>query len=232
MILVDPTERQPLLRLLGQRLPGERIATGSRVAQFGADFLFRGSEGWVGVQRKAYPDDLIASVEGGRLQEQVYNLVTRTSTPVLLLEGSPSFTSDGSLLNRRGRPWTRRQLRNLIRSVAACGIAVEWVADTAECAEAIAEMVEYYRKPEHTALITRPKIAVPKNWGMPTRLGRAMFFLQGLPGVGPTLARAMLEHFGQVPLEWTCTRAELLNVPNVGPKRVADLWEFLEEMRL
>lgn len=232
MILVDPTERPPLLRLLGQHLPQERIVTSPQAARFGADFLFRGSEGWVGIQRKTYPDDLIGSVEGGRLQEQVYNLITHTHTPIILLEGLPSFSSNGSLLRRRGQPWTRRQLRNLIRSVVACGICVEWVDDTADCAAALAEMVEYYRKPEHTALITRPKVAVPKKWGMPTKLGRAMFFLQGLPGVGPTLARAILEHFGRVPLSWDCTRPELLDIPNVGPRRVADLWEFLEEMRL
>jgi len=42
--------------------------------------------------------------------------------------------------------------------------------------------------------------------------------LMGLPGVGVEVANRVLEKFGRVPWEWSCTKEELMEVPGVGKK--------------
>jgi ERCC4-type nuclease len=54
------------------------------------------------------------------------------------------------------------------------------------------------------------------------------FLLQGFPGIGISLAEAMLERFGGAPLSWSCTYDELRSVPGIGEKRSKALWELLQ----
>jgi ERCC4-type nuclease len=91
---------------------------------------------------------------------------------------------------------------------------------------AVVEMVSYYRKTEHLSLSTRPKAVGSDHWGRTTPHHEMLFFLQGLPLVGPKLAEAILQHFSGLPLGWTCTPGDLRAVPGIGPNRVKRIWEF------
>ena len=41
------------------------------------------------------------------------------------------------------------------------------------------------------------------------------------------LAGALWDHFGEVPLRWTCTPDDLASVRGVGPIRAGKLWSAL-----
>jgi ERCC4-type nuclease len=88
-------------------------------------------------------------------------------------------------------------------------------------------MQDYYSRPVHLSLRTRPKGQAKNDWGEVTERSRALFLLQSFPGIGPTLAEAIIEHFGRVPLAWTCTKEELMKVNGIGKKRAEELWSCL-----
>jgi ERCC4-type nuclease len=62
----------------------------------------------------------------------------------------------------------------------------------------------------------------------PKRLAsRRLFLLQGLPGVGPTLAHRLLVHFGCIERTFTGDASALAEVRGVGAKKAARIRELL-----
>ena len=51
--------------------------------------------------------------------------------------------------------------------------------------------------------------------------------MQSFDGVGPELARRIVAHFEGLPLTWTATDDELLEVPGLGPKTLRKLHEVI-----
>ena len=77
------------------------------------------------------------------------------------------------------------------------------------------------------SLRVRPKTAAKSDWGTTDDRDWGVFLLQGLPGVGVTLAEAIWDHFGGLPLTWKCTIDELRKVPGIGRTRARTLWNLL-----
>jgi ERCC4-type nuclease len=223
MILVSPTDRE-LLALLGDRAISHTLPE-----QHGADVLMVvAGRGKLALQRKTFPDDFLASLEDGRLARELTGL-SRTQWPVLIVEGRPQWTADGHLLATWTSRWTRRQLRNLLRSVwLTHGVMVEQTDDLHDTAAAVLELESWFRKKVHRSLLSRPKQVVRDSWGPNRREDFARFLLQGFPGIGTALAEAILKRFGRVPLSWNCTLAELRSVPGIGERRAKTLWELLQ----
>lgn len=223
MMLVSPTERD-LLQLLGDRAMSHFLPE-----RYGADILMVvEGRGKLAVQRKSFPDDLLASLDDGRLAREL-PLLAYTEYPVLIVEGRPMWTADGHLMQPWDSRWTRAQLRNLLRSVwRVHGVAVEYTDDINDTAAAVLELESWFRKDVHRSLLTRPKILANNGWGLSNKRDMARFLLQGFPGVGSTLAEQIFDHFGRVPLRWDCSFEELLSVYGIGEKRAKALWEALE----
>lgn len=218
--LVSPTDKD-LGELLG-------AISSSLCEQYGADVLAFVKRQVVGWQRKTI-EDLLASLEDGRLARELPLLALKVTFPVLLLEGHPVFTNDGYLV-RNGRPcrWSRRAWRNLLRSIHyQFRVVVEHTQNIQDSAEAIREMLQWLLKDDHTSLLKRPKPI--DEWGMPLE-GMALheFILQGFPRVGPKTARAIVHHFSRAPLYWTCTPQEMQEVDGVGPITGKALFRVLE----
>lgn len=222
MILISPTDRE-LLSLLG-----DRAMSHSLPEQHGADVLVVVSGcGKLAIQRKAFPDDLLASIDDGRLARELA-MLSRTEYPVLIVEGRPQWTADGHLMASWASRWTRQQLRNLLRSVwLTHGVMVEYTDDINDTATAILELEAWFRKKVHRSLLSRPKQTVRDSWGKSSQEDIHRFLLQGLPGIGTVLAEAILERFGKAPLSWSCTFDELKSVPGIGERRSKALWELL-----
>lgn len=222
-MLVSPTERD-LLPLLSGRAISHTLPE-----QHGADVLVVAhGKGRLAIQRKAFPDDLLASLEDGRLAREIA-LLSQAQCPVLIVEGQPRWTADGHLMAPWASRWTQAQLRNLLRSVWwVHGIAVEYTANIEDTAKAVLEMESWFRKEVHRSLLSRPKRVSRDSWGTTSQRDFALFFLQGLPGVGSVLAEAILERFGRIPMSWTCSVDELKTVDGIGNKRARALWELLQ----
>ena len=222
MMLVSPTERE-LLSLLSGRAMSHPLPE-----RYGADVLIVvEGRGKMAIQRKTL-DDLLASLEDGRLAREL-GLLSQVQYPALMLEGQPAWTSDGHLRKPWSSRWTRTQLRNLLRSVWwVHGVAVEHTHDIADTAMAIIELEVWFRKTVHRSLLSRPKRSSRDSWGMSSKESSAIFFLQGLPGVGPGLATAIYRRFGKIPMSWTCAFEELKSVDGIGERRARALWEILQ----
>jgi ERCC4-type nuclease len=215
MILVSPTE-PPLLRSIGRTssLPEER----------GADYLLPSAAGsLVAVQRKTV-DDLVSSVADGRLEREV--VLLRRQMSILLLEGLPDWTSNGTLLSRRR--WTKAQHYGLLLSLQLeFGIPVLSTPSITDTADLIHCLESWLRKPVHLSLLRRPTANQSSEWGTATDRDWGRHLLQSFPGVGVVLADAILDTFGRVPLAWTCSYPEFLTVPGIGERRARALWQSL-----
>jgi ERCC4-type nuclease len=211
-ILVSPAE-PPRLRSLG--------TVSSVTETFGADYLWtsKALDGLVGVQRKEI-SDLISSVRDGRLAKEVSQL-NRVAYACLMVEGEPRWTNDGALVTNYDR-WTRHQHRSLLRSIQGRHIEVVSTDNMTDTVTAILELRQYLESPSHNSLDRRPMVR--GAWGSPTAKDYGMHVLQSAPGIGPGIAAAIFEHFGGVPIGWTCEREDLLEVPGIGPGRVEKLW--------
>jgi len=222
VILVSPTEPDEI-QALGR--------TSSLPEAYGVDFMFAVRGQLYGVQRKEFPNDFLASLSDGRLQKEALRM-KYLSVAVLMLEGKPRWTLDGGLIHENvGLQFTRRQLRGLLWSFTFCfGVCPEWTDDISDTIAAIQSLYQWARKEEHVSLTRRPKRK--DAWG--DRLSgqdQAIYFLQGLPGIGPKLAGRIYEHFGCLPLVWTCGKEELARVSGVGPRRAEVLWTALRGHR-
>lgn len=213
MMLVSPAEPRHVRDAIGLHASSfGKVAVNGLPEQSGADFLFSGAGGLVGVQRKAYPSDFCASVRDGRLQREMWLLLQKCWVGVLLLEGDPF----DPMMGRSYTAWTPLMVRNLLLSVQLTGIACVWVADVEGTIEWLAAAMRYFQKEQHDALLMRPKSAARDGWGA---LDVGSLVLQSFPGVGPKTAAAILEKFGgRLPLQWTCGIEELLAVDGVGKK--------------
>jgi len=71
---------------------------------------------------------------------------------------------------------------------------------------------------------------VPLRGGYrPKRLkNRQLYILQGLPGVGPLLARRLMEHFGTVSRVMGATEAELMEIEGLGSHSANKIREVLD----
>ena len=220
--LLSPTEHEL------KSLFGDKAVTSLYAERYGADVLvIVEGRGKLAIQRKTFPEDLLASLEDGRLARELA-MLSQSEYPVLILEGRPKWTGDGHLMQPWASRWTKAQIRNLLRSVwLAHGIQVEYTDDVNDTAAAVLEMESWFRKEVHRSLLTRPKQTAHNTWGTSNQRDFARFFLQGLPGVGSVLAEAIYDHFGKVPMSWDCTQDELKEVYGIGAKRAKVLWEVL-----
>ena len=56
---------------------------------------------------------------------------------------------------------------------------------------------------------------------------RRLHILQGLPGIGPKIAKKMLEHFGSIETVITASEEALANVEGIGKKKAVKIREIV-----
>ena len=220
--LISPSEHDALLM-------SEDGFSSHTPEKYGADFLILLTTMRGGVQRKKFPDDFFASLADGRLAREL-SLMSRLEYRLLVLEGSPTYTSEGYLVDPYYSGWSQKRLRNLLRSVKIKhGVDVEWSSNLQDTILIVEEVESYLRKGVHASLMTRPKHEVKGEWGDFNKRDWARFFLQGFPGVGNRIAEAIFDTFGRVPLKWDCTEEELKSVPRIGKKTAEMLFKLLSK---
>lgn len=197
--------------------------------QYGVDILIVANKTRTGIQRKKFPDDLVASLSDGRLYTQLPKMA-ELDRSILIFEGFGKWTTDGILLHNYTRNFTRGQFIALQYSIMwEFGVHVMHVRDIGETAGALIALESWVNKPKHSSLRTRP--GAPKDsWGLVGAREQAQHMLQGLPGVGVELAGRIYDHFGRVPVKWDCTLEDLLKVRGVGKVKAAKIWGALGEV--
>ena len=172
---------------------------------------------WIGdatlVERKT-TRDFALSILDGRLFAQAYRLATRSEHAIVVIEGD-SFNTDIQIdLNA-----VRGALITLAQTFRLPVLRTRHQADTAWTFARL-----------HEQRLRLGQQAGPAHGTRPRRLRtRKEHVLRALPGVGPELARRLLERFGSVAAVVAAPAAELQQVPGVGPKRAAALQETVNE---
>lgn len=187
--------------------------------QYGVDFLWESELGLVGVQRKQFPSDFLASVHGDRLYREFMQMKD-LDLAVLMLEGQAHWTTEGLLIRDRNdsrSPWTKTQHRNYLHSVQMRGCQVAHTDSIGDSINYLMDLQVWTNKADHNSLDVRP--GPPKSgWGRLTNLDFQKHMLQGLPGIGPKQASLILEHVG-MPMMLRVGVEELMQVPGIGKGR-------------
>jgi ERCC4-type nuclease len=216
-MFISPSEPKQLRELGVQSLIPE---------EYGVDVLWNSEMGIVGVQRKVFPGDFLASVYDNRLRRE-YGQMRQLDLAVLLLEGKGRWTVDGELVDDHGeRRWSKSQHQNYLTSVQLQGIVVQESDGIPGTIQFLRNLQVWSDKGSHDSLERRNKNSGP--WGLRTNRNWQEYFLQGLPGVGPVQARNILDTLGTLPVELTATDEELLSVPGIGKGRVKKIRKVFE----
>jgi len=159
------------------------------------------------LERKTYADFAISIVEG-RLFRQAARLARTRWRPLLLVEGP--------------RPRRAPGVHPHALKGAVLSLAVGWRLPVA-----------FSRSAEESLLLLRILagqserlgcLELPRQGYRPKRLqSRKLYVLQGFPGVGPTIARRLLERFGTIRNVIEADEAALAEVQGCGPKRAATI---------
>lgn len=186
--------------------------------EFGVDYMWECTMGRVGVQRKRFPDDFLASVHDGRLNRE-YAMMKELDLAVLLLEGKGMWTTDGQLIrpqNGKRWSWNLAQHRAYCASVQLHGVQVHTSSDIGDTGTFIDTLRMWSDKADHNSLFVRPG---PRGsggyWGDITNEDYQLHMHQGLPGVGPKLAKALLDELGFI-FTLGVTREQLMSVKGMG----------------
>ena len=214
-MLISPTEPQPL-KDIGK--------VSSLSEKYGSDILMLIKDVRVGVQRKKFPEDLMASLADGRLYDQIRKMV-ELNHAVVVLEGFGQWTTDGVLMHPR-YTFTRDQLHGLMMSLSfEFGIQVFQVRDMTETIRLLHNLEKWLHKPSHTSLLRRPGPS-KDSWNEKSERMNGIHLIQSFPGVGPTLAARIYDHYGRVPMAWD-EGIDFTDVSGIGKEKAKQMMETM-----
>ena len=171
------------------------------------------------IERKTLPD-LVASIKNGRLFSQMLRLAHAGKKCALLLEGTT--------IDLAGSGMRREAIQGALIYIT---LRLEIPVLRAKDAEESAKMIRYAA--QQLDPLDHKKIVVKRY--RPVRLKgkqkKQLYLLQGLPGVGPERAKALLDQFGSVENIIQASEKELQTVPGIGKYTARHIRWVLEESK-
>lgn len=237
-MLVSPTEPLPI-----RSIPGAK--TSSAPEKYGVDIFWPTPTGelW-GVQRKQLAD-FVASAYDERLYKELGQMA-QLHRGVVIIEGRvnwervPTHTQVGQRGTRVPNPptdvpgdtviaglhtsvkWTKAQHLGALCRIQSAGY---WLIQTSSIQDTIDSLLLLkkwsLKGDQHTSLTQRKKPV--KEWGFLDNRDWGIYLLQGFDGIGYKVAADIYDYFKGVPIAWTVTVEELMNVKGVGEKRAKKL---------
>jgi Fanconi anemia group M protein len=194
-IIVDSRERNDeLLDTLSDR----GVAVDSKMLNVG-DFVLSDR---VCVERKTI-SDFESSIIDGRLFDQIKRMKDNYLFPMLIVEGNSSdFRLGSTVMNG---------------ALAALYVDHGIVAMSLRDAKETAEMIASIAKREQCGSSHEPSAKGGARAHTAEQLQERI--IGNLPGVGPKIAKTLLEHFGSVKGISNASKEELMNVSKVGKKK-------------
>ena len=173
------------------------------------DFIL---DGVITVERKT-ADDFIVSIIDGRLFGQLANLKKNSDHPVLLIEGNPF---------RTGLKMSRSAIRGALLNVQTVWkVPVVFSRSIEDSVELMQIMAHQFEKMSDVVIL--------RSGYRPRRINtRQLYVLQGFPGIGPHLAKRLLNHFGSVAAVLGASAEKLKGVKGVGRVTAETIREVLD----
>ena len=166
------------------------------------------------IERKTIPD-FEKSIMDNRLFDQVKRLAASFGKPILLIEGDDADfrLSDNVILG------------TILKLYYDFNIQVIRSRDPVHTAVILAKVAER----EQTTDSREPRLIGEKRAF--SEYERRVMLLSMLPGIGPMLAKRLLEHFGSIKSVMNASEEELCEVEKIGKKKAATLYALINESR-
>jgi len=189
------------------------------------------NQGSVGIERKKVPGDFLASVEDGRLRNEILAMREECRFQVILFHGTINYDKDGHvLIGKRKLHWTRQGIRNLCRTLEWVeGCYIERAHDNQELVTVISELQDYLDKTSHTSLQSRP--SVMKTWMIPTHQEKYRYWLQGLPGISIGRASMLCDKFPDPMSLFEADINSIASVRGFGKHTAQKIHDFLRGIK-
>lgn len=162
--------------------------------------------------------DFIASIKDGRLFPQMQRLVNAEKKCALLLEGT-SKDLEKSHMRREAIQGA------LIQITLFMGVPVLRAMDAQESARLMLYAAKQAEAVDQKSFTVRRH----QPYRVRSRQKRQLFLLQGLPGIGPQRARALLEKFESIEQILLASDEELSSIPGLGPYTIQSMQWILKE---
>jgi len=164
------------------------------------------------IERKT-KEDFVQSLVQNRLFEQCSRLRKTPYNHLLIIEGNPYKTS---------HKISREAIRGALISITvAWQIPILFSQDPADTFNIL--MMAGNQS------LTRHKEIYRKGVKPKKMKNKQLFFLQGLPLIGPSLSQVLLKHFGTLENIVKAPFEELVKVPGIGIKKAKDIRKFLDK---
>ena len=162
------------------------------------------------VERKT-KDDFVLSLMQNRLFKQCANLKKTNYHQILLIEGNPYKTKHSI---------SREAIRGALLSISSSWqIPIVYSLNTNETAQML---IHAAKQNLHEKFMFQRTGYKPK-----TITKKQLYFLQGLPSVGPKIAIELLKQFGNIEKIISATEKELKDVAGIGKGKAVKIREFI-----
>jgi len=169
-------------------------------------------DNWLLVERKSMAD-LVQSIITGRVFQQASRLAKSDYTTVIILEGRAQDIENYHIHRNA-------ILGALVTISLIYGISILRSSNKIETLNLMFFAAEQKSKREQSE--------IPRAGYRPKRLKtRQVYILQGLPNIGPKLAKQLLGHFGSIQAVLTASLNQLLEVDGIGRKIAVKIYEIL-----
>lgn len=164
------------------------------------------------IERKT-AKDLLISIIDLRLFRQVANLKHHCQASLLLIEGNPLQTD---------LRFDHRAIKGALLSIQTSWQLPVIFSDSPQ--DSFDIITTIVRQDETSSDV------IPLRGGYrPKRLKlKQLYILQGLPGIGPELAKKLLDHFHSVAAVMSAPEAELMAVEGIGPTKARHIRHILD----
>ena len=157
--------------------------------------------------------DFVVSIVDGRLFAQIARLKRHAHCPLLLVEGNPYRAELGV---------ERNAIKGAIVSIQAIWQVPLLFSRSSEDTVDTLIMIGRQDTQSHDAVLSR-------GGRRPKRLSsRQLYLLQGLPHVGPTLAKRLIDRFGSVVYALNASIDDLTDIEGIGAIKAAKIRELLD----
>jgi Fanconi anemia group M protein len=167
----------------------------------------------VGIEYKKVPD-FVDSIVDGRLLEQIKDLRNSFERPIVIIEGEEDIYSQ-----RKIHP---NAIRGMLATITVSyGIPVLYTKTQQETAALMAVIAKREQEMD-------TKEFNPHGSKKPMTLREQQeYIVSALPGVGPTLAKPLLEKFGSVKGVVNASNDELKSIERIGEKKASEIQKVL-----
>lgn len=220
MIIIDAREPDPLKEALRDIAQEVQLPTGDYM-MFAPHF--GGQTCKVLVERKT-PTEMLTSMGTGRFQEQIKRLVTEADIPLLLIEGHAFCTQDGFVkAGQQVVHWRYDAYQNLLLTVQLSGVALVQTDSLESTTRMLRALHDYFQKESHDAILKARMLSVFPNDLRTIREG----VVAAIPGFGPEISRALIEHFVQPINVFLADEEEFTQVKGCGAARFRKMQEVI-----